>query len=466
MKGFVPTPTPTVDEMVARLFIRRPPRADDSLLDPGCGTGEFIDGILRWCERHQVPVPQIRGVESDPRHLPVLTEKYRDIEAVDIQHRDFLTGHQGSYDFIIGNPPYVPITALSEEEKTLYRKQFSTARGRFDLYILFFEQALRSLANSGRLVFITPEKYLYVDTAAPLRDLLATYHVDEIILVAEDTFGELVTYPMITVLSKALPSTTYVKRRDGTSTTIHLDGANSWLSLLDPDPPESTSATLADLCRRISCGIATGADGVFVRPADTLDTNLKPFAYPTLAGRQLAPETTELPRRFVMLTPYDSTGRLLPFEELGALGAYLSEPDNQSRLLERTCVRYKPWYAFHETPMLPDILQPKILCKDICEQPRFWIDNTGDVLPRHSLYYLVPRNPATIGVLADFLSSAHAQDWLYRNCQRASKGFLRLQSKVLQRLPVPEDVVRTVLGSEVIWPIQRQATAGALFANV
>ena len=45
MKGFVPTPLATVDEMVARLFIGRAPLPNDSLLDPGCGTGEFIDGV-------------------------------------------------------------------------------------------------------------------------------------------------------------------------------------------------------------------------------------------------------------------------------------------------------------------------------------------------------------------------------------------------------------------------------------
>ncbi len=466
MKGFVPTPRSTVDEMVARLFISRPPRAGNSVLDPGCGTGEFIDGVLRWCKRHHVPLPQITGVESDSRHLSALRKKYQHIPAVNIEHRDFLTECGGSYDFIVGNPPYVPITALSEEEKARYRKLYSTARGRFDLYILFFEQALRSLAPQGRLVFITPEKYLYVDTAAPLRDLLATHHVEEIHLLSEDTFGDLVTYPMITVLSKSTSGATYVQRRDGTTTTIKVAGADSWLPLIDPNTHEGASAKLADLCLRISCGIATGADGVFVHAADSLDPKLKRFAYPTMAGRQLTPETTELPRRSVMLTPYDSQGRLLPIEELGALGTYLSQSVNRIQLLGRTCVRYKPWYAFHETPLLPDILRPKILCKDICERPRFWIDQTGAILPRHSLYYLVPRNPATIGILADFLASSPAQDWLNRNCQRASKGYLRLQSKVLQRLPVPREVVRSVLGNEASCPVQPHRPTADLFANL
>ncbi len=91
------------------------------------------------------------------------------------------------------------ITGLSQAEKQQYRAGFATARGRFDLYMLFFEQALAGLAPGGRLVFITPEKYLYVDSAGPLRRLLASHQVEAIDLVPEDTFGELVTYPTITM---------------------------------------------------------------------------------------------------------------------------------------------------------------------------------------------------------------------------------------------------------------------------
>ncbi|MBI3271773.1 MAG: hypothetical protein HYZ53_22470 [Planctomycetes bacterium] len=69
MKGFVPTPPEMVDLMVGKLFRGRPPRPDAGLLDPGCGTGAFIEGVLRWCEKRRVAPPRIVGVESDPRLL-------------------------------------------------------------------------------------------------------------------------------------------------------------------------------------------------------------------------------------------------------------------------------------------------------------------------------------------------------------------------------------------------------------
>jgi hypothetical protein len=192
--------------------------------------------------------------------------------------------------------------------------------------------------------------------------------------------------------------------------------------------------------------VATGADAVFVRSADNLDAALRHFAYPTIAGRQLTPDTTGLPRQSIMLIPYDTQGLLLPLERLGALGRYLVRDDVRKRLLARTCVTRKPWYAFHETPNLQEILRPKILCKDICETPHFWVDRAGQIVPRHSVYYLVPRDPAAIDVIVDFLKSPSAGRWLAQNCQRASKGFLRLQSRVLQRMPLPDEVVHAAIG--------------------
>lgn len=466
MKGFVPTPKKTVDEMITRLFIQSPPTSDSSLLDPGCGTGEFIDGVLRWCERHGMPIPQITGVESDPQHIPVLRKKYENLDAVTIKHADFLTGHKAHYDFIVGNPPYVPITALSEEEKITYRGLYKVARGRFDLYLLFFEQALQSLKPEGRLVFITPEKYLYVDSAAPFRSLLSGFNVEEIVFMADDTFGELVTYPAITVVSRSTRGMTYVRRRDFSSSHALLTGSDSWLPRLQQHKEEDGAIPLAELCIRVSCGIATGADGIFVRQLSDLDPALRRFAFPTVAGRQLMRGTIELPQSFGMLTPYDSQGRLLAVEDLGVLGEYLERPENKKRLMARTCVRHKPWYAFHETPLLYEILRPKILCKDICEQPHFWLDQKGSVVPRHSIYYIVPKNPRTIDLLVKFLNSEVANTWLNGNCQRASKGYLRLQSRVLQRLPVPREIAEAILGEPIGMPAQPFETRPKMMAHI
>src|SRR5690606_28352896 len=126
------------------------------------------------------------------------------------------------------------------------------------------------------------------------------------------------------------------------------------------------------------------------------------FSHPTVSGRELS--SHEDPRS-VMLVPYSKDGQLLPFEQLGALGSYLNRDDKRSRLMKRTCVAHKPWYAFHETPPLRFLLRPKILCKDIAPAPRFFLDAKGDLVPRHSVYYIVVERTELLPILVDYLNS-------------------------------------------------------------
>lgn len=438
MKGFVPTPESTVDLMVAKLFAQRPPASRDCVLDPGSGRGAFVDGVLRYCSTRALPLPTIVAVESDPAHIAHLRERFGGTESVVIREADFLTMPVEHFDYVIGNPPYVSISGLTEEEKAQYRRRFETASGRFDLYILFFEKAMQVLRHGGRLVFITPEKYLYVKTAAPLRQLLSSFHISELHLLPEDTFPNRVTYPLVSVIDARRPQRSLtVTERSGRVRRISGPlPASSWLPLVRSASQPSGAPTLLDISRRVSCGVATGADSVYVLKKDRVKAELAPFAYPTLSGREVIDSNLPGVTRS-MLVPYRSNGALLREDELGSLGDYLRAPERQTRLLGRTCVRSKPWYAFHENPPLPELLRPKVLCKDIGAEPTFVLDEEGGIVPRHSLYYIVPRDPRVLPELTEFLNSMHVRRWLRDHCQRAAKGYLRVQSHVLKMIPLP-----------------------------
>ena len=276
------------------------------------------------------------------------------------EQSDFLAPTAATFDYIIGNPPYVPITGITVEERTEYRRRFRCAVGRFDLYLLFFEQSLKLLKSEGRLVFVTPEKYLYVQTAQPLRRELTDVGVEEVELIAESAFGSLITYPTITTVSRSVRPVTRVKLRDGTIRSVKLKRTGSWLPALNGHQSETPASRLVEAFARISCGVATGADRVFVLKDESLSASLQPFAFRTMSGREMKPGAV-LRTTHSMLAPYDRSGALLPEGELGVLGEYLNEPARRAALDARTCVSRKPWYSFHETPPLKDLLQPKIL---------------------------------------------------------------------------------------------------------
>lgn len=422
--------------MVGKLFSGQPPTATSRVLDPGCGEGEFIAGIIRACEANQWPIPHILGIDLDERHVATARERFRMVREVDIVGADFLTPMHGSFDYIIGNPPYVSILQLDPEERQRYREGYSTATGRFDLYLLFFEQALRVLGEGGRLVFITPEKFLYTESARALRTLMSKVMVAELHFMPEGTFVGRVTYPLITTIEKRPAAVaSRVIRRDEIQSMSQLGTGDSWLPAIHGVPYRPHGMTLADACVRVSCGVATGADGVFVLADAQVPPALLPFSYPTISGRQIAPDRT-LAIRSRMLAPYSASGRLLSTDELGALGEYLGEARRREVLESRVCTRNKAWYAFHDSFPIADIRRPKILCKDVAESP-FFVEDSGGLVPRHSVYYIVPRAAENIDPLLEYLNSPEATAWLRAHCQRAARSFLRIQSHVLKRLPIP-----------------------------
>jgi hypothetical protein len=140
------------------------------------------------------------------------------------------------------------------------------------------------------MVFITPEKFLYVETAAPLRRLLSKIQVEEIDLIDERIFEGLVTYPTITTIVNRPPyKRTIIRLRNGVERqgTLNGDGA-SWMPMIRGAAERMRGrGALKDLCVRVSCGVATGADEIFVRQTKDLEPELVKFALPTIAGREL-----------------------------------------------------------------------------------------------------------------------------------------------------------------------------------
>ena len=453
MRGFVPTPEALVNHMVRLLFEGRTVDSGERLLDPGCGKGAFVKGALRWSKATGAQLPHIVGIEIDGRLAQEASSQFNGNPHVNVIEGDFLrTKAVSRFNYIIGNPPYVSILQLNEREKNEYRSLYRTATGRFDLYMLFFERALDALEPGGRLVFVTPEKFTYVDSAFSLRMMLSHYDVRTLELLPEDSFGHLTTYPLITVLEKSRSDrATRILDRAGTHKTVRIPrGGGSWGPLLNgsvqDSKPEPMADILSTICERVSCGVATGADGIFVFEQSGLPADFNQFAWPTVSGRDLDLSRIRIDTHSVMLVPYDSDSTLIPLEGLGQFAQYLMDPRIATVLWNRTCVRRKPWYAFHETPAMSQILRPKIICKDIARHPTFWIDRSGATVPRHSTYYIVPRDESTLEPLCEYLNGKLARDWLVENCQRAANGFIRTQSNVLKRLPIPPELVTSA------WP--------------
>ena len=78
------------------------------------------------------------------------------------------------FDVIVGNPPYVRAERMAKDERTYWQEsgQFEVIHGRFDIFILFMERAIKLLREGGRLGFIVPDAVLSQNYAIRLRRLI------------------------------------------------------------------------------------------------------------------------------------------------------------------------------------------------------------------------------------------------------------------------------------------------------
>lgn len=168
------TPNKVVKKLCNNLFVGGKV-ADQCVLDPCCGTGNFILQLPSSFDSMNV-----YGNDIDPISVRIARINY----ALKFQQasKSILYSHitEGDYfayppnltfDYIIGNPPWG--YAFTENEKENLRKKYQSAvKNNIESYDLFVEQALLNLCDHGVLSFVLPAAFLNVKAHKPIRQLL------------------------------------------------------------------------------------------------------------------------------------------------------------------------------------------------------------------------------------------------------------------------------------------------------
>lgn len=159
------------------------------VLEPSFGEGAFlvevIEGLLHaYGSRSKKTLErifekQLFGVELDPdlhaKALEMLEAKYGPIRKHNLLNMDFFhAGYMDNFfDIIIGNPPYGgtfdPLIEDGLDRKFGKWKGFNLKK---ETYSFFIAQSLDLLKDQGRLVFITSDTFLTINTMAGLRHRL------------------------------------------------------------------------------------------------------------------------------------------------------------------------------------------------------------------------------------------------------------------------------------------------------
>ena len=131
----------------------------------------------------------------------------------------------GGFDAVVGNPPYLFITELSDEEKEYFQRKYRSTEYRFDIYGLFIERAMTEMLKmGGRLGYIVPHTLLANDSFTKLRKLLLEKgYLEEVIDIGPGVFQKAKNETMILVAENG--------RAGRRSTKVRVTDAKSFPSL-------------------------------------------------------------------------------------------------------------------------------------------------------------------------------------------------------------------------------------------
>ena len=165
------TPTKVAKKLIANLNIT----STDKVLDPCCGTGNFLLQLPPT-----VPFENIYGNDIDSTSVKItrlnMALKYDnlsvDVIMEHITENNYLTDSQKqNFQYIIGNPPWG--YEFSEDEKAKLKGIYKTASNKnIESYDLFIERALKNLSTNGQLSYVLPEAVLNVKAHTGIRNII------------------------------------------------------------------------------------------------------------------------------------------------------------------------------------------------------------------------------------------------------------------------------------------------------
>lgn len=466
------------------------PLAQQSLLEPAAGTGAFflpaLDRLLEaWNQSHESDplslLPCLRGVELHIDSLLILKEKVR-TKLLDagiptstadqlcdtwlIQGDFLLTKALGSFDYVVGNPPYVRQEKISPILLATYRAKYKTLYDRADLYVPFFEQSLKLLKHDGELGFICTDRWTKNKYGAPLRRMIAKgYHlktyVDLVGVQAFDT--DVATYPAITIIKNAKGGSTRFLAQPtlnpptlfNLATELNASVIRTNSDVIDvagvvngPQPWVLDQAPLINIVRqleqqfpsleaagcKVAIGVATGADKVFIADYAQLDVE-ESRKLPLATTKDISDAGVTWNGRAV-LNPYEADGALADLDTYPRFKAYVLQ--HQEKLAARHVAKKSPdkWYKTIDR-IYPELAaKPKLLIPDIKGHASIVYENEG-LYPHHNLYYLTS-DTWDLRALQTVLLSGIAELFVSTYSTRMQGGYIRYQAQYLRRIRIPE----------------------------
>lgn len=114
---------------------------------------------------------------------------------------------RGGFDVVIGNPPYVNMANIqNEQERKYYQNNYSTVKNKCDLYSIFTEKAKSLLVENGLLGFIFPNSWMGTESFSKFRDFLSKdVRVYQLVELPPGVFEDAIVTTVLCFYQNAMP---------------------------------------------------------------------------------------------------------------------------------------------------------------------------------------------------------------------------------------------------------------------
>lgn len=475
--GVVYTPDWTVDMMLDRLSSLK----NIAICDPSCGDGQFLVAVAeRVCkaiqrchnkageEAYYATLRKLTGMDIDWGALDECNARLNavlrdhgcrrvkwDLRLVDAMDKKAWQGMGGSFDAVVGNPPYVRIQHLeSHRRKRISDGQWSLMSGCTDLFILFFEMGLELLRDGGLLVFITPNSWMKSKSGKVLRECLRDKHEMRSItdFGEHQVFEGATTYTAITEIRKGGFCKTNTRGHKCTGfqngkprfISGYVDTQSSgWAVLSKQDvyfihQLNKRRVRLADVAG-IHVGVQTLADNVFIVGEGSVD--IEEGIIRRVFKASVMKNGRDKQGR-VIIYPYRD-GKLLPEDELmdeyPRAYAYLSH--HKTRLLARDkgAIDPRKWYGYGREVSIVTGFGEKILTSGMNPAPNFQECPDPNAL-FYSGYAVKPKPGVSLSALLDEINSEEMDRFIRLVSRPYRNKWYSYAKCFIQEFPVTERV--------------------------
>ncbi len=472
-------------------------------VEPSCGSGAFlgpmVDRLIESCRRRGRDITTTHAAIQATDVLPDNVAGAREVVRALLTNAgvaeaqadalvqawintgDYLLSqpeHEGLFcaldipqaDFVIGNPPYIRPEDVPTSLYDSYRRACSTMLGRADVYVGFFEAALRSLSPGGVVAFICADRWMRNQYGRGLRSLITNEYAIDLILPMHDVDAfeaQVSAYPAVVILrngaqgSVALGEANAALQPAGAAAfTEWVHGSDAHLSVTGvtgtrlakwtggdaswPGGDPEMVAIIEQLNERfellenphtgtrVGIGVATGADELFV----TTDHDLveSDRLLPLTMSRDGATGRNTWGGTY-LVNPWEQNGALVDLDLYPRLAKYFHLHGTVLRNRHVAGKAADKWYRTIDKVDHTLVDRPKLLFPDL-KMTTHPVLEPGGLYPHHNLYYVVS-DKWDLRVLGGLLLSKVAEAFVAAYCVKMRGGTLRFQAQYLRRIRLP-----------------------------